>query len=1063
MERSKIRWDDGVGDFKTEDNEIAESVGSIRRADMNIYPFYGGGQPLMAQQVSSFQSGYQTGLSQKPEQYIYIDGQRVRKVRLGWRTKLSTRLPFIKRSRLRFVEGTCSMCVQRLVEPRFMRTCPHGFCESCLRAYVDKKRLIIGERLPCPVCNIPCPNPLPITNLPRFQQIICSLNPYHGPASVTCEECQKSVCDECAPIFREMHSSKVFESHQLEATRQAECHVVHPYSKRLMYCKRHQDILCRKWCNNCSVAICINCVNDIHKEHEYVDLKALAEKRIAELEYLLSLVIQKIKENKKADKDIVKSSSKSGGTLSPIKKTSRESTSSRKLRDRIKEYCEGEKKILKRAYQDAVRAIRDQEKNMKRELEESDKKYISARTAYKKAVKQAKKVAKRLSEHINYLINKADYHEITHDAVYQVRKEVEMITTIPAPPKEKDIRIVSTGVALKVEFMVNKVRAFIKKSDGDQESSDSEGDILNHPISRPLGLLKRSPRPSRESLEREPSDTRNKFRKTKKNTSKSDFQESLSIDSCKVQPKPKGKIEGSLEELDELKKEQLSLESKSSKKSKKSKVRKQERARFAEKHNDPEQVVEIYVTDVSNRLKTRGEKEEVDKTGMLKTVASQTMTQIAETVERKAKKKEKKAEKKNERKKKKKTKIKRMGSDEIDKLIEKSESEDDTDENLEDEADENERRDEDKLNTKKLSTLRGNASGNSNAIHSGIQLFTARITASPIPENFANESLINESALFLNQAKIRKSEISKEDRSDTTLSSFQSTSHLSKEGNQITDYSVISKLTLDENYVIRDICLTKNCLILGLECIWEVDSGQLISLPKNSLGEGYAMESKKILFNGAIRCCSATYDGQEIYFAAETSQKASCRLYCLKSNQGIQIVEIFDDVKALHLNPSSFNHGTVIAKLKGDKFYTISHWTQNFKKLVWKEMLSKSIDTDNRLFIRHDHKLNTIAITDCSNLWIVERNDTSCVYNLTKGPPSPLGICLYKTGFLIAYHNGLAFFDDDGKRRQDLINQLPYSCIAAYDELVDKLYIGTLNGHLYILEVISKNKEEANE
>lgn len=1048
MERSKIRWEDGVGDYRDEDNEIAESMGSVRRADMNGYPYYGS-QPSMAQQVASFQSGYQSTINQKPDQYVYVDGQRVRRVRIGWRTKLSTRLPFIKRYRLRLTEGSCSICTQRIIEPRFMRSCPHGFCESCLRAYVDKKRLIIGERLPCPVCSIPCPNPLPITNLPRFQQIICSLNPYHGPASVTCEECQKSVCDECAPIFREMHSSKVFENHQLEATRQAECHLVSPYSKRLMYCKRHQDILCRKWCNNCSVAICINCVNDMHKEHEYVDLKALAEKRIAELEYLLSLVIQKIKENKKSDKDAAKSSSKSG-TLGPSKKTSKESTTSRKLRDRIKEYCEGEKKILKRAYQDAVKAIKDQEKNMKRELEESDKKYISARTAYKKAVKQARKVAKRLSEHINYLINKADYHEITHDAVFQVRKEVEMITTIPAPPKEKDIKIVPTGVALKVEFMVNKVRAFIRKIDGDQESSDSEGNILNHPISRPIGLLKRSPRPSRESLERESLDTRSTRRKTKRNGSKSDLEESLSIGGCKIQPKPKGKIESSLEELRELKRVELSSESRSSRKSKKSKAKKQERARFAEKHDDPEKVVEIFVADISNQLKKNQEKGKVDETGMLKTVASQTMTQIAETVERKAKKKEKKTEKRNERKKKKKTKIKRMGSDEIDKLIEKSESEDDTDEYQEDEN--SKERIEEKKGTKKLSTTRGNASGNSNAIPTGIQLFTARITASPIHENFTEENLINESDVFLNQGKINKSKNSKEETSNSAPSTFQSAPHLPVLGNRIADYSVTSKLTLDENYVIRDICLTTNSLILGLECIWEVDSGQLISMPKNSLGTDSFIESKKILFNGAIRCCSATPDGKIIYFAAETSQTASCRLYCLKMNQGVQLVDIFEDVKALHINPESFNHGTVIARLKGDKFYSISHWTKNFMKMSWKEMLSKSIDIDNRLFIRHEHEVNSIALTDCSNLWMVERNDSSCVYNLTKGPPSPLGICLYKSGFLIAYHSGLAFIDEDGTRLQDVISQLPYSCIAAYDETFDKLYIGTLNGHMYILE-----------
>ena len=190
----------------------------------------------------------------------------------------------------------CSVCVEIMLYPR-MLPCFHTFCLACLEQLWEE--ISPGNSVPCPLCRaefvIPCGGLAALKSNFLVQKLIdaqklslkdeqtrcdiCSGRKIENNATKFCIECQQLFCDQCSDAHMFIKSTKF---HQiLSLGDQSELGKHTTQFSGYFYCEQHRGNRLEMHCNDCSVAVCTVCSQELHKEHDVLDVtKSIEEYKI---------------------------------------------------------------------------------------------------------------------------------------------------------------------------------------------------------------------------------------------------------------------------------------------------------------------------------------------------------------------------------------------------------------------------------------------------------------------------------------------------------------------------------------------------------------------------------------------------------------------------------------------------------------------------------------------------------------------------------------------------------------------------------------------------------------
>lgn len=185
---------------------------------------------------------------------------------------------------------TCPICLEVFVDARNL-SCHHTFCAKCIL------QMTKNQRISCALCRTETPA---TTNLPKnyvvndiaeyilkegltlnSKKILC--NECDKKEAVKyCQNCQVSFCQDC---LNAIHSSKSFSKHLL----------ANPSNVSNILCSTHPDEKLKFWCRTCSKQACRDCILLTCKTHNYVD-ESTAFKELKETVTVKVPLVQKKKQ-----------------------------------------------------------------------------------------------------------------------------------------------------------------------------------------------------------------------------------------------------------------------------------------------------------------------------------------------------------------------------------------------------------------------------------------------------------------------------------------------------------------------------------------------------------------------------------------------------------------------------------------------------------------------------------------------------------------------------------------------------------------------------------------------
>ena len=254
----------------------------------------------------------------------------------------------------------CKICLDGLKEPKTL-PCLHTFCADCIHYYIGHNR-IDDRKFACPICRrhiyIPSsgvdgfPDSFFVTNLNDIVQQsetakcedlavtsmdcgICKHRDEKAEAKSMCVECKINLCDTCS---KDHAKAKITENHALLPVKKETA------SNRDNYCRVHKGETIKFYCESCNCPICLPCTFIEHKEHEIVEIRAMQATFTQEMEGLVMQSADNILQLQSVGEDLVG------------------------LENELFVRKETIKSEIRRAVQELVRDIQEQEKRLKQEV-----------------------------------------------------------------------------------------------------------------------------------------------------------------------------------------------------------------------------------------------------------------------------------------------------------------------------------------------------------------------------------------------------------------------------------------------------------------------------------------------------------------------------------------------------------------------------------------------------------------------------------------------------------------------------------------------------------------------
>ncbi|KAI8513615.1 hypothetical protein Bbelb_079390 [Branchiostoma belcheri] len=202
----------------------------------------------------------------------------------------------------------CKVCLKDFKQPK-MLPCLHTFCQPCL------EKLLAAEpvgKLNCPTCrqDVALPQngvqglksnflvgklrdslkqqPAGKTSETREHGVLCTVCENENPAKFYCLECTDYLCQSCDDMhrrFKGYRSHKVVTVQDLQSGQAA----AELRARETSKCEAHNE-LNKFYCNTCYRMICLHCVVTAHKQHQYVEIKGVAERERAKIKAQVSTV-----------------------------------------------------------------------------------------------------------------------------------------------------------------------------------------------------------------------------------------------------------------------------------------------------------------------------------------------------------------------------------------------------------------------------------------------------------------------------------------------------------------------------------------------------------------------------------------------------------------------------------------------------------------------------------------------------------------------------------------------------------------------------------------------------
>ena len=212
----------------------------------------------------------------------------------------------------------CCVCLEVFIEPKVLPCC-HTFCKRCLVKLIgeyseleaaapllqsgqgtDLDDLAREQCLVCPQCraqhkiasidglctDFALENQIRKEGLAEkkvtTKELNCDSCDGHDTVKKFCKTCLEYLCDECSQSHRRM---KRFRGHELTAITEIDPdqqNVSSPSSSKSHHCSVHQSEAIQLYCKSCDKLVCVKCVVNAHKGHNFLEMHSCTQALIDE-------------------------------------------------------------------------------------------------------------------------------------------------------------------------------------------------------------------------------------------------------------------------------------------------------------------------------------------------------------------------------------------------------------------------------------------------------------------------------------------------------------------------------------------------------------------------------------------------------------------------------------------------------------------------------------------------------------------------------------------------------------------------------------------------------------
>ena len=277
----------------------------------------------------------------------------------------------------------CSLCSQLIRNPKLL-PCLHSFCQTC----IQEKAKPSAKGFCCPECdtevrfrraeaeklqtNFFIDNMLDVALIKSEGRnpVLCTSCDLKASATSRCVDCGEFLCENCYNVHKRIRQTKehrILTIQELLANKTGE--VLH----RPAYCNSHLSEALKYFCDNCSEALCRDCVIMEHRQHKYdfIHDSKKVRKQKDNLAKLLESTTENIPILEKSLKDIRNLSDRLHGRLAEVKRMIRETT-----QNHIKILKEREEQLLS----EADRLHEKKSSSLSKQLEELELHHLKFKT-----------------------------------------------------------------------------------------------------------------------------------------------------------------------------------------------------------------------------------------------------------------------------------------------------------------------------------------------------------------------------------------------------------------------------------------------------------------------------------------------------------------------------------------------------------------------------------------------------------------------------------------------------------------------------------------------------------